>query len=674
MQRWLVVAALVGVATTVGGRRHAGAQTRPGDESRDRQEDRQDEERGAPGSDDEDDENRDLPFNTDRLFVPRWRLTDGPHVRAAFRDVVDDAAAATVVVKCDGKRRGLGGVVADDGWILTKATPLCGKVMIQLADGRELEGTMVGENREYDLALVKVAARDLATLNLDDATIPDVGAWLATVGTGRDPVAVGVVSVGPREIPPQPGYLGVLLDQTDANRPLVMQVLPDSGAEKAGVKVGDRIVRVDGVATPTRDELIARVRTFNPDDEITLEIKRDEETLTMRATLQGTFPGYEGRSEFQNNLGGRLSVRRFGFPVALQHDAVLRPDDCGGPVVDLDGRVVGFNIARAGRTESYAIPTSAVREVIAELMAENVASVLPEEDPTDDGRESATPTSTTTAPTLSTEPASKPAQKPLEVSDAAAAYEDEGYRLVWSDEFNADGRPDREKWGYERGFVRNEELQWYQPENARCEGGLLVIEARRERVENPRFDGSSRRWQQQREEAEYTSASLLTRGNASWQYGRFEMRGRIDVRPGLWPAFWTLGDEGGWPDGGEIDVMEYYRGMLLANAAWADTRSRAKWDDSRTPLEELGDDWAEEFHVWRMDWDEDRIALYVDGRLLNEVDLDETINETPNGENPFHAPHYMILNLAIGGMNGGDPSATEFPARFEVDYVRVYQK
>jgi serine protease Do len=617
-----------------------------------------------PTEEEDDEGSGELPFNMDRLFVPRWRLTDGPHVRAAFRDVIDDAAAATVAVNCDGKRRGLGGVIGADGWILTKATPLCDKVTVVLPDGRELPGVTVGTNHDYDLALVKIDARDLPTLNLTDATVPPIGAWLASVGLERDPVAIGVVSVAPREIPPQPGVLGVLLDQTDANRPIVEQVFEESAASAAGVQPGDRIFSVDGVATPTRDELVARVRSFNPGDRVTLKIERRSETITLQATLQGTFPGIEGRSEFQNNLGGRLSVRRFGFPVALQHDSVLRPDDCGGPVVDLDGRVIGFNIARAGRTESYTIPTGAIRDVIAELMETGLAAMLKLE------KSGAGPQS---SPTSMPAPSTPPAPE-VPANDAASEYADEGYELVWADEFNVDGAPDGEKWGYERGFVRNEELQWYQPQNVRCDGGLLLIEAREEHVDNPRYRPFSAEWDEYRPAADYTSASIRTRGKASWQYGRFEMRARIDVRPGLWPAFWTLGAEGGWPAGGEIDVMEFYRDTLLANAAWADSRNRAKWDDSRTPLAELGDeDWVDSFHVWRMDWDEDRIALSVDGRTLNEVDLAETINET-DGENPFRAAHYMILNLAIGGTNGGDPRNTDFPARFEVDYVRVYQK
>ena len=136
--------------------------------------------------------------------------------------------------------------------------------------------------------------------------------------------------------------------------------------------------------------------------------------------------------------------------------------------------------------------------------------------------------------------------------------------------------------------------------------------------------------------------------------------------------------------------MEYYRGILLANAAWASPRrGAAVWDDTKKPITEFNDpNWSDKFHVWRMDWDVNDIKLYVDDMLLNEVDLTKTINAAPRSRNssqrgtgrdaqvtnPFHQPHYIILNLAIGGTQGGDPSQTEFPAKFEVDYVRIYQK
>lgn len=262
------------------------------------------------------------------------------------------------------------------------------------------------------------------------------------------------------------------------------------------------------------------------------------------------------------------------------------------------------------------------------------------------------------------------------VTQAGVADRAPAYRLVWADEFNVDGRPDPNNWTYERGFVRNEEAQWYQAENAWCEDGLLVIEGRREHKANPNYDPQSRSWRRSRQYAEYTSASLTTRGLHSWTYGRFEMRGRIDTRAGMWPAFWTLGSARAWPGCGETDIMEFYRGMLLANACWASgQRWRPIWDDLRKPITEFGDPkWSSKFHIWRMDWDQDTIRLYVDDELLNTIELSKTTNKTPDGANPFHEPQYILLNLAIGGTNGGDPSDTTFPARFEIDYVRVYQE
>jgi beta-glucanase (GH16 family) len=254
-----------------------------------------------------------------------------------------------------------------------------------------------------------------------------------------------------------------------------------------------------------------------------------------------------------------------------------------------------------------------------------------------------------------------------------AAQAQEGYRLVWADDFEGAGAPDSANWTYERGFVRNEEHQWYQPENAFVEDGMLIIEARRETRPNPRYEAGRTDWRRGRENIEYTSSSLTTRGLHSWQYGRFEMRARIDTRPGMWPAFWSLGTSGGWPANGEIDIMEYYRGMILANVAWAKENARSSfWDDLKKPISDYPADWSSRFHVWRMDWTPERIELYVDDELLNSTDLSETVNF--DGRNPFHQPHYIIVNLAIGGTNGGDPTDTEFPGRYEIDYVRIFQK
>ena len=258
----------------------------------------------------------------------------------------------------------------------------------------------------------------------------------------------------------------------------------------------------------------------------------------------------------------------------------------------------------------------------------------------------------------------------------SAAFEKEGYKMVWSDEFNKDGPVDTGKWHFEKGFVRNQEFQWYQQDNAWCEKGLLIIEGRREQKPNPNYHAGSDDWRKKNANINYTSSSINTSGKHSWQYGRFIMRGRINIDPGLWPAWWTLGTKGRWPSNGEIDIMEYYSNRIMANVATGTNQPfKAKWFTKIWPADSLGGkEWASKFHDWRMDWDENQISLYMDDFLVNNVALSDLVNRDGTNINPFKQPHYMLFDLAIGGTQGGDPTNTKFPNRFEVDYVRVYQK
>lgn len=282
-------------------------------------------------------------------------------------------------------------------------------------------------------------------------------------------------------------------------------------------------------------------------------------------------------------------------------------------------------------------------------------------------------------------------------SSRPQAYE--GMKLVWHDEFDQPGRPDSTRWQFEHGFVRNQELQWYQAQNARVVGGVLQIVGRHERVPNNRYKPGSRDWTRNREFAEYTSSCLESRERFSFRYGRLEVCARIPTAPGAWPAIWTLGNQAGWPACGEVDLMEYYRvpeadvnihhqaqakrtvPVLLANACWQGANGRDAWNTGRWPFTrwtEADADWAQRFHVWRMDWTPESIKLYLDDELLNDIPTSQAAPTRPDGFNPFNNDRpgfgqYILLNLAIGGC-GGEVDDTAFPMVYEVDYVRVYQQ
>lgn len=260
------------------------------------------------------------------------------------------------------------------------------------------------------------------------------------------------------------------------------------------------------------------------------------------------------------------------------------------------------------------------------------------------------------------------------------------WKLVWSDEFNNDGPLDSTVWNYETGFTRNHEAQWYQSNNAFCKDGKLIIEARKvdkKTRKNPLFEAGSIDWRKNREYIDYTSASVTTRGKMNFKYGRLEVKAKIPTAGGAWPAIWLLGEGYEWPSCGEIDVMEYYRingkPHILANACWgSDKHYDAVWNSKKIPFSHFTDrdpQWADKFHVWRMDWDDKTICLYLDDELLNKIPLSKTVNgEIGNGSNPFRKPQYLLLNLAIGGDNGGKIDDSQLPMKYEIDYARVYQK
>ncbi|MFN8345217.1 MAG: glycoside hydrolase family 16 protein [Spirosomataceae bacterium] len=246
------------------------------------------------------------------------------------------------------------------------------------------------------------------------------------------------------------------------------------------------------------------------------------------------------------------------------------------------------------------------------------------------------------------------------------------YQLIWSDEFDKEGVPDPTKWEFETGFSRNEEAQWYQKENAVCHNGNLVITAKKERKSNPNFKEGSNDWRTNRPFIEYTSASVKMKKEHAFRYGKMEVRAKIITQTGLWPAIWTLGVSGEWPSNGEVDVLEYYDDKILANYAIASTkRYNAIWDGFAKPMKDFSANWADSYHVWTLEWTEDKMEILLDGVSMNSIDLTQSFNKS-DGKNPFRQPHYLLLNLALGGNRGGSLANTTFPSQYLIDYVRIY--
>jgi len=292
---------------------------------------------------------------------------NGPDVKTPFRQVVQAANQCVVRIKCDAQDAALGTIVGPDGWILTKASELRGKVTCRLRDGRELEARIVGLHPHLDLAMLKIDALNLPIIPWNPLQ-PTVGQWLATAGMDDDPLALGIVSVPRRAIPPIGGVIGIQLAENDGEA-CIEQVIPKSPAEAAGLKAKDVITHINGQNAPNTMELRNLMRRHRPGETIRITVKRGQQTLEVTVKMTRlTSPALDRQTQM-NSMGVGVSRRSDDFPAVLQHDTVVRPVDCGGPVVDLSGKIVGVNISHAGRTETYCLPTDVVLASMYELMS-----------------------------------------------------------------------------------------------------------------------------------------------------------------------------------------------------------------------------------------------------------------------------------------------------------------
>jgi len=233
---------------------------------------------------------------------------------------------------------------------------------------------------------------------------------------------------------------------------------------------------------------------------------------------------------------------------------------------------------------------------------------------------------------------------------------------AWQDEFDYSGAPDATKWGYDLGGDGwgNHELQDYTDriDNAHVGDGVLTIEAKHEK----------------RGRSAFTSARLVTKGKGDFLYGRFEIRAKLPDGRGTWPAIWMLPTDqayGGWPKSGEIDIMEHV-GFDPDNIhVTAHTEAYYFKINTQKTATRIIQGATTQFHVYRVDWTPEAIRGYIDDALVLEF-----ANEGKGYEVwPFDRRFHLLLNVAVGGDWGGQKGIDEkaFPARMQVDYVRVYR-
>lgn len=303
--------------------------------------------------------------------------TTGAEVVAAFEAQRVVLQTSSAVIEQGRRQLAYGLVVFSDGVILTKASEIEGAEEIQvLVDRRTFrEVEVVAIDPVWDVALLRVAADDLVPVDFIDVDAGGLprGTWVVANGAtsrfARRAMA-GVISANARAIPAAGGaVLGVFLKVVEEGV-RVEKIVEDSGAERAGLKEGDILKTIEGNEVKIAEDIMEAIGARSPGEEIEVRYLRDGEEVTVRVALIAREELFAEEMMNRNDqMSGDFSKRRSGFPRVIQHDILGNSSSVGGPLLDLDGRCVGMNIARANRAESFAIPASEVREIAARLLA-----------------------------------------------------------------------------------------------------------------------------------------------------------------------------------------------------------------------------------------------------------------------------------------------------------------
>jgi serine protease Do len=311
--------------------------------------------------------------------LPRNRFRSGEQILRAFAPIAEATRFSIVKLEVDDDPVALGTVVNTNGLALTKASELKpGKLTCWLASDKKVDAQLVAIDETSDLALVRVHAEGLKPIQwAEDDVHP--GQWAITPGIAPTPHAVGIVSARSRRIRPQRALIGVQFDFGSAT-PRIEEVLSGLGAEKAGLKTGDVITGVNGNTVTNRDQIVETLREFRAGQTVKIHVRRDRKEFEVEVQMMSPAPetllGDLYAPSNRNRIVGEVSVRAEGFEQVIEHDTVLHPWLCGGPLVNLQGKAIGLNIARASRVSTYALPPKLVIRVLQSLESKPVSATV----------------------------------------------------------------------------------------------------------------------------------------------------------------------------------------------------------------------------------------------------------------------------------------------------------
>ena len=298
---------------------------------------------------------------------------------AEWRPLAAKARQSTVRVLRKKQQVALATVVSADGYALTKNSEVEeGEIEVEFGDGRIVPAKVVDQMKAYDLALIKVEATGLVAAVFADSEMK-VGTLIAAVSPREDPTAVGVISVAARSLDERSkGFLGISMSRESPppKGVLIGEIIPGGAAERAGMVKGDLILSVNSEEIASPRQLQKLVSGLKPEQKVKVQIERDgkpqelELSLGNRAEAAKVNGGMDQRQFDQTALmGSNLSKNATGYPNAVQSDLALQAEDAGGPVIDVQGAVVGLNIARAERVSTYLIPGRIVNAMLSDVQS-----------------------------------------------------------------------------------------------------------------------------------------------------------------------------------------------------------------------------------------------------------------------------------------------------------------